>query len=744
MTERFYITTPIYYVNAEPHIGHAYTTILADVANRFHRLLGYKTYFLTGTDEHGDKIVQAAEAAGVAPKAYVDRISQLFRDTWPKLDIEYDQFIRTTDLEHVRVVQYILQKVHDSGDIYFSSYKGLYCVGCERFYVERELVDGKCPDHDKPLVEREESNYFFRMSKYQAWLIDHIKSHPDFIRPERYRNEVLSFLKEPLEDLCISRPKERLSWGIPLPFDDRYVTYVWFDALINYVSAIGYPDGSQFQELWPSVQHVIAKDILKPHGIYWPTMMRAAGIKPYNHLNVHGYWKINEGKMSKSQGTVVRPLDMVPRYGVDAFRYFLMREMVFGLDSNFSEDALVQRLNADLANDLGNLFSRTLAMTDRYFEGRVPPFGAESDELGRAMIAQLEETVRTVAGDAKELAFHKVLISIWECLSTANRYVDQAAPWTLAKNPEDRPKLQTVIRNLLELNKVVAVLISPFMPQTSTKMLERLGIDKNVRDLRLEEDGRWGTLIEGARVSKGEALFPRVDAKTGAPGEAKGPKPGKQGKPPKAAAAAGASKGTEQVDVRKIEAAMERAQTAEAQQADRQPAAAEPPVGSTPSATAQGALMIEGQKPGEAETAQTSSAAGAAAGTKPAPAGGSAGTKAAQESAAPAETPMISFDEFKRLDLRVATVKQAERVPKSKKLLRLILDIGEERQVVAGIAEFHAPEDLIGRQVIMVANLQPAKLMGVESHGMVLAVKDGDALQLLKPDAPVAPGRRVS
>ncbi len=392
IVNHFYVTTPIYYVNAAPHIGHAYTTIVADVMNRFHRLLGDKTFFLTGTDEHGDKIVQAAREAGMDPKSYADHISRLFRDTWPTLNIKNDYFIRTTDPAHIQVVRYILQKVYDSGDIYFSSYKGLYCVGCERFYTERELVDGKCPDHDKLPVEREEANYFFRMGKYQEWLIEYIEAQPDFIRPERYRNEVMSFLREPLEDLCISRPKERLDWGIPLPFDENYVTYVWFDALINYVSALGYPEGALYREFWPSVQHTIAKDILKPHGIYWPTMIKAAGFPLFQHLNVHGYWKIDEGKMSKSKGTVVRPLDLVSKYGVDAFRYFLLREMVFGLDANFSEEALVQRLNADLANDLGNLFSRTLAMTDKYFAGKVPPFTAATDDIDH----ELQETARRI------------------------------------------------------------------------------------------------------------------------------------------------------------------------------------------------------------------------------------------------------------------------------------------------------------------------------------------------------------
>lgn len=643
MANQFYVTTPIYYVNAEPHIGHAYTTIVADVMNRFHRLLGYRTFFLTGTDEHGDKIVQAAEAAGVDPKSYADRISRLFRELWPKLNISNDHFIRTTDPQHIRVVQHILQQVHAAGDIYFSTYKGLYCVGCERFYTERELVDGKCPDHDKEPIEREEANYFFRMSKYQSWLIEYIEANPDFIRPERYRNEVLAFLRDPLDDLCISRPKERLSWGITLPFDDRYVTYVWFDALINYISALGYPNGGGFHEFWPVVEHTIAKDILKPHGIYWPTMLRAAGLTPYRHLNVHGYWKINEGKMSKSRGTVVAPLDLVPVYGLEAFRYFLLREMVFGLDANFSEDALIQRLNADLANDLGNLFSRTLAMTDKYFAGRVPPFAAPPEESDRELTRQIERTLEQYREEIPRLGFHKALMSIWECINKANKYIDSVAPWDLAKNDNLRPRLQTVIRYLLEVNKTVAVLIAPFMPATAETMLGRLGIAKRALDLRLAEDSRWGTLLEGAAVIKGTALFPRVDS-----------------------------------------------------------------------------AMIEQlkQKPKEPALAQ------------PRP--------------KTAELEPITFEEFKKIDLRVGVVKHAERVPKSKKLLKLLVDIGEERQIVAGIAQTHDPEALVGSRVIIVANLQPAKLMGVESHGMLLAAGDAGTLRLLTTESPIRPGSKVS
>lgn len=654
MEKRFYVTTPIYYVNAEPHIGHAYTTIVADVLNRFHRLMGYETYFLTGTDEHGDKIVQAAEAAGTDPKSYADRISALFRETWPKLNISHDDFIRTTEPRHVQVVQRILQKVYDNGDIYFDTYRGRYCVGCERFITDRELVDGKCPDHDTEPVEREEANYFFRMSAYQQWLIDHIEENPDFIRPERYKNEVLAFLRDPLEDLCISRPRERLSWGIPLPFDDRFVTYVWFDALINYVSALGYPDGALYEKFWPVAQHLIAKDILKPHGIYWPTMLKAAGIPPYRHLNVHGYWKINEGKMSKSRGTVVRPLDLAPLYGLDAFRYFLLREMVFGLDANFSEDALVQRLNADLANDLGNLFSRTLAMTGRYFGGQVPPFGDTEEPEDAALRSELERTVGIYREEIPQLAFHKALMAVWDVINAANKYIDRAAPWDLAKDPARRGRLQSVIRTLLEVNKTVAVLIAPFMPETAEKMLGRLGIKRTALDVRLDRDAAWGGLTEGTPVEKGEALFPRVDAKKP---QASGERP----VPPKAAAAKVAK---------------------------------------------------------------------------------------AQELSAPAESPeqgaLIGIEEFQRLDLRVAVVKTAERVPKSKKLVKLLVDMGETRQVVAGIGEHYAPEDLVGKTVVVVANLKPARLMGVESHGMILAAHHAEGLRLITTDAPAAPGSTVS
>src|SRR5262247_1383479 len=388
-----YLTTPIYYVNARPHLGHASTTIMADAMCRYRRLAGDRVYLLTGTDEHGDKIAQAAAQAGVSPQAYADEIATAFRDTWRRLGITNDDFIRTTEPRHTVVVQAILQTLFDAGEIYFGEYGGNYCYGCERFYTDKEVVDGKCPDHQQPLTYIKEKNYFFRMAKYQDWLIKHLEEHPGFIQPERYRNEILGFLREPLQDLSISRPRARLQWGIPLPFDDAYVTYVWFDALINYISALGDPyeageGGARFRDLWPHVQHLIGKDILKPHAIYWPCMLKAAGFPVFTRLNVHGFWLLGGGKMSKSIGNVVEALALTEKYGNDAFRYFVMREMPFGLDASFSEEAFVGRLNADLANDLGNLVSRATTLIVNLGRGVVPapgPQGPEEAALGDAL-----------------------------------------------------------------------------------------------------------------------------------------------------------------------------------------------------------------------------------------------------------------------------------------------------------------------------------------------------------------------
>ncbi len=636
MDRVFYITTPIYYVNARPHLGHAYTTIVADVASRYQRMQGRETFFLTGTDEHGDKIVEAARAEGMSPKSYVDKISAEFRRLWPELNISNDAFIRTTDAAHIAVVERVLQKIYDAGDIYFSEYEGLYCFGCERFYVPRELVDGKCPDHQKAPERIKESNYFFRMSRYQDWLIDHIRKYPDFIRPERYRNEVLAFLRDPLEDLCISRPKSRLQWGITLPFDSNYVTYVWFDALLNYVSALGYPEGPRFRKFWPYAQHVVAKDILKPHGIYWPIMLKAAGIPVYRHLNVHGYWNVDRTKMSKSIGNVVEPLDLKNIYGLDAFRFFLMRDMAFGLDSSFSEKALVERLNADLANDLGNLFSRVLAMLHRYFKGRVPESDpAMCDEFGKTLCAGARQTIAHYAQHMETMAFHSALAAVWEYIGEMNRYVDYMMPWELAKSPSKEGQLAAVLCSLLEGLRVVSGLIYPVMPATAATMQRHLGLDAGKPFYRLSTLESWGCLPAGTLLPKAVSLFPRIDIKQ------------KKRTPPSARA---------QEETRKAE---------------------------------------------------------------------------------------IDLEAFGRVDLRVATVTHAEAIPKAKKLLKLQVDCDGPRTIVAGIAKDYAPQNLVGRQVVIVANLKPVKLMGILSQGMLLAVGDDKGLALIHPDREVAAGASI-
>ena len=627
----FYLTTPIYYVNSRPHLGHAGATIMADAMCRYRRLRGDRAYFLTGTDEHGDKIAQAAAAAGVTPQVHADTYAAMFQETWRRLGITNDDFIRTTEPRHQAVVRAILQRLYDAGEIYFGEYGGWYCYGCERFYTEKEIVDGKCPDHQTPLSFIKEKNYFFRMSKYQEWLIRHLEENPGFIQPERYRNEVLGFLREPLQDLSISRPKARLQWGIPLPFDDEYVTYVWFDALINYVSAIGYPDGALYKELWPHAEHLIGKDILKPHGVYWPTMLKAAGLPLYRRLNVHGFWTIGGGKMSKSIGNVVEAFELTDKYGHDAFRYFLLREMTFGLDASFSEEAFVGRLNADLANDLGNLVSRATTMIVNFGGGRAPQPGPETDD-DKAVQTALEQAARGVDEAMEDFAFQRALAAIWEFLAVVNRYVDASAPWALAKDPAKRARLDTVLYTLAESLRAISILIDPFLPDAAGKIRAALGAEPpRLADLV------WGRLVPGTPVQKVSALFPRIEVKV--------------------------SEELKLTESLKVELSSNR----------------------------------------------------------------------------------IAIDDFKKVELRVAEVLAGERVPKSKKLLKLTVKVGEEvRTIVAGIAEHYEPESLVGRRIVIVANLQPATLMGVESNGMVLAASHEGTLSLLSLDKDLPPGSKVS
>jgi len=640
MPKPFYITTPIYYVNARPHLGHAYTTIVADIACRFHSMRQVETFFLTGTDEHGDKIVRAAKKENLSPRNYVDKISRLFKNLWPELNIKHSRFIRTTDASHVAMVEQIMQKIYDSNDIYFSEYEGLYCFGCERFYTERELVDGKCPDHEKEPEPIKESNYFFKMSRYQDWLIDHIKNNPDFITPKRYKNEVLSFLKEPLEDLCISRPKQRLKWGITLPFDKDYVTYVWFDALLNYVSALGYPGGDLFKTFWPVAQHIVGKDILKPHGIYWPIMLKAAGIPVYKQLHVHGYWNIEQSKMSKSIGNVVEPLQLKNVYGLDTFRFFLMRDMVFGLDSNFSEKALVQRINADLANDLGNLFSRVLTMAHKYFSGVVPQVDTLVEEEFRLELkSDALQAIENYEKNMEAFAFHKALMAIWEFISQMNKYIDLTTPWVLAKKKSSRKQLEVVIYNLLESLRIISGLIYPIMPETAETMQRHLGMDPKKPFYNLDSLKTWKTMIPGTNLPKSITLFPRIDLKKG----------------------------------------------------DTSP-------------------------PGVKD----------------------------RSSEPVAIKPEITLDTLNKVDLRVATVVHAEAMPRAKKLLKLEVDLGKKRTIVAGISANYTPEDLVGKQVIVVANLKPAKLIGILSQGMLLAAVDENGCTVATLDKKVKPGTVLS
>ncbi|HVM97739.1 MAG TPA: methionine--tRNA ligase [Candidatus Acidoferrales bacterium] len=510
---RFYVTTPIYYINAEPHLGHTYTMVIADTLARFHAARGEQTFLVTGTDEHGDKIAEIAKQNQQEPRAYADRVSPLFRQAWDACGFHYDQFVRTTDPKHEAIVQEFLSHVHANDDIYFSRYGGLYCTGCERFLTEKELVDGKCPDHQRAPTLIEEENYFFRMTKYLDRLRAHIESNPGFIAPERYRNEVLAMLESGgIGDLCISRPKSRLSWGIELPFDRNYVCYVWFDALISYVSGLKMHGESTFETLWPQAHHVMAKDILKPHAIYWPTMLMALGLRLPKRLLIHGYWVRGEAKMSKSLGNVIRPLDMKERFGIDALRYFLLREMAFGQDATFSEDAFITRVNADLANNLGNLVSRTLSMQQRYFKGVVQSLG-ELTADDRQLIDTFTVAFREVPQLTADLALHKALESLWRAVDHANKYIVVTAPFTLAKETAQLPRVGAILHHLLEALHATAQLLAWSMPETSARIAQLLGVELSQT---LPADLAWGTHFAAGHLTQPPVvLFPRIEMEKG-------------------------------------------------------------------------------------------------------------------------------------------------------------------------------------------------------------------------------------
>ncbi|CAI2718056.1 methionine--tRNA ligase [Nitrospina watsonii] len=643
MNRKFYITTPIYYVNDVPHIGHAYTTIAADVAARYRRLDGDDVFFLTGTDEHGQKVQQAAEQAGRSAQAYVDALHKPFKDLWARFNISNTDFIRTTEERHTRVVREILQALHEKGEIYRDSYEGWYCMPDERFWTEKDLVEGNCPECGRKVEKIKEYNYFFKMSQYQEWLIDHIQKNESFILPASRKNEILGFLKKPLEDLCISRPKERLAWGIPLPFDEDYVTYVWFDALINYISIHGSHDEILKCDYWPAAHHLIGKDILTTHAVYWSTMLKAIGISPPLNIFAHGWWTVEGKKMSKSLRNVVEPNLLIDQFGVDVIRYFLMREVPFGLDGDFSHKALIGRVNSDLANNLGNLLNRTLNMLGKYFEGRVPEIDVEGDE-DAGLKGKSKEVVEQVNELYDELAYNRILMKIWELLDASNQYINSTAPWNLAKSDDGKKRLATVLYNAAEACRVIAILIHPFMPDTSKKMMQQLGVETPIEDQGLPSIRTWGWLSASAQSKQGEQIFPRIEDKA----------------------------------AEKILATVEVKASGD-----------------------DGAAAVE-------------------------------------------EDNLIQIDDFMRLDLRVALILEAEKVKKSKKLIKLKVDLGhEQRQVVAGIAESYEPEQLVGRKVILVANLKPAKLMGIESQGMILAGSDQGKVVLAGFDEELELGARV-
>jgi methionyl-tRNA synthetase len=650
--KRYYVTTPIYYVNDKPHIGHAYATILADVLKRYHAMFGCETFFLTGVDEHGQKVEEAAKKRGMTPQEHCDEMQAHFRNLWPTLDVSNDDFIRTTEKRHETVVVKALEKLWVTGDIYKGQYEGFYSSRVEKFFTEDELIDGKCPETGGEVNKIVESNYFFKMSKYQQHLLDHIAANPDFIRPESRRNEVLGFLRKPLQDLCISRPKSRLSWGIELPFDPDFVTYVWFDALINYVSVIGlYSDDERFAKWWPHVHHLIGKDILTTHSVYWTTMLFALGIAMPKHIIAHGWWLIDSTKMSKSLGNVVSPLEMKEKYGVDSLRYFLMREMVVGLDSDFSEQSFLKRHNYELANDLGNLANRLCGFAAKQFDGIIPEPGSGSGHPADAEVMAMAEALPGKVTDLVEnLRIEAAIEAVMNFVRRLNRYVAETEPFKVIKT--DRAAAGAAVYIALEGLRFALNMLWPIMPGKVESILAALGGQRVVSVL---DDLKWGGLVAGSVLTLAEPPFPRH----------------------------------------------------EMPEFTESPVVSESKVAAPPAVT-------------EAKSAPQVAA-----------------TEAASEFA--------TFDDFLKIQLKVGTVLSAEPVSGSDKLLKLAVDLGEEkpRQIVAGIGLKFDVATLPGTQITVVANLKPRKVFGVLSEGMILAAEDEDGMSLVAAASRRKPGTRI-
>lgn len=641
----YYITTPIYYPSDNLHIGHALTTTMADTLARFNRLKGKQTYFLTGSDEHGQKIQRRAKEAGKTPQELVDEKVAGFLDLWKKLDIQYDDFIRTTEDRHKEAVQKIFMKIFEKGDIYKSEYQGQYCYHCEAFWNERQVEDGNCPDCNRPIELVKEESYFFKMSKYADRLLEHIETHPEFIQPVSRRNEMVNFIKQGLEDLCVSRTT--FDWGIPVPINEKHVIYVWFDALSNYATAIGFgTDDPRFSTYWPEARHLVGKDIVRFHTIIWPIMLMALDVELPKEVFAHGWLLLEGGKMSKSKGNVVDPNLLVDRYGSDAIRYFLLREMPLGQDFYYSEEALVNRINVDLANDFGNLLSRTTSMINKFAKGEIPapgdkePLDLELEELALTLPAEVDKAL-------DRYDFGQALQSIWKLVNKSNKYIEETAPWGLAKNPETKSRLGTVLYALAESIRVATVLVSPFMPNVLDKVFTQLGIQGREELATWESVQTWGKIPEGTKINRGEPIFPRLEWKE---------------------------------EVEEVEAAV-KVETKPEQTAKAEPV------------------------PGVAQ---------------------------------------IGIDDFARVDLRLAKIISAGRVEGTNKLMELKVELGEEeRTIVAGIAMYYQAEELVGKTIVIVANLKPAKLRGIMSQGMVLAASEGDKLSLLTVERDIPSGAKV-